>query len=32
MEGKPNEGEEEVDPEELVKREVTKDPWEPRLK
>lgn len=31
-EGKPLEGEEEVDPEVLVAREVAKDPWEPRLK
>ena len=31
-EGKPNEGEEDVEPEELLKREVAKDPWEPRLK
>ena len=29
---KPGPGEEEVDPEELMKREVAKDPWEPRLK
>ena len=26
------EGEEDVEPEELLKREVAKDPWEPRLK
>lgn len=32
MEGKPLEGEEEVEPEELMAREVKKDPWEPRLK
>ena len=32
MEGKPLEGEEDVEPEELLKREVAKDPWEPRLK
>jgi len=31
-EGKANEGEEDVEPEELQKREVAKDPWEPRLK
>ena len=31
-EGKPLEGEEEVEPEELLRREVKKDPWEPRLK
>ena len=31
-EGKANEGEEDVEPEELLKREVAKDPWEPRLK
>lgn len=29
---KPGPGEEEVDPEELMKREVAKDPWEARLK
>ena len=28
----PGPGDEEVDPEELMKREVTRDPWEPRLK
>jgi len=32
MEGRPLEGEEEVEPEELMAREVQKDPWEPRLK
>lgn len=32
MPGQPREGEEEVEPEELQKREVAKDPWEPRLK
>lgn len=32
MEGKPEEGEEEIEPEELLAREVKKDPWEPRLK
>ena len=31
-EPKPGPGDEEVDPEELMKREVAKDPWEPRLK
>ena len=31
-EGKALEGEEEVEPEELLRREVEKDPWEPRLK
>jgi len=29
---KPGPGEEEADPEDLMKREVTRDPWEPRLK
>lgn len=33
MEAKPAEGDgDEVDPEELKKREIAKDPWEPRLK
>jgi len=32
MDSKPLEGEEEVEPEELLKREVKKDPWEARLK
>lgn len=35
MEGKPYEpaeGEEPPEPEELKKREIAKDPWEPRLK
>ena len=34
LDAKPAEGEggEEVDPEELKKREIAKDPWEPRLK
>jgi hypothetical protein len=32
MPGNPLPGEEDVEPEELLKREVTKDPWEPRLK
>ena len=31
-EGKPKEGEEEVDPEELLNREIAKDPWDRRLK
>jgi len=31
LDGKPI-GDEEVEPEELLKREVQKDPWEPRLK
>mgnify|MGYP000745644264 CR=1 FL=1 len=31
LEGKPN-GEEEVEPADLLAREVKKDPWEPRLK
>jgi hypothetical protein len=31
-EGKPLEGEEEVEPEVLLAREVSKDPWEDRLK
>lgn len=31
-EGQPLEGEEEVEPEELLAREIKKDPWEPRLK
>jgi hypothetical protein len=31
-EGKPLEGEEDVEPEEILRREVTKDPWEVRLK
>lgn len=31
-EGKPLEGEEEVEPAELLAREVAKDPWEARLK
>jgi radial spoke head protein 4A len=30
--GKPLEGEDDVDPDELLRREVTKDPWEERLK
>jgi len=29
---KPGPGQEEVDPEELMKLEVAKDPWEARLK
>lgn len=32
MEGKPIEGEEDVEAEELMKREIAKDQWEPRLK
>lgn len=33
MDAKPAEGDgDEVDPEELKKREIAKDPWEPRLK
>jgi len=32
IEGKPLEGEEEVEPADLLAREVKKDPWEPRLK
>ena len=32
MEGKPLEGEDDIEPEELLKREVSKDPWEARLK
>ena len=32
MEGKPLPGEEEVEPEELLRREIAKDPLEPRLK
>ena len=33
MDPKPVEGDgEEVDPEELKKREIAMDPWEPRLK
>lgn len=31
-EGQPLEGEEDVEPEELLAREIKKDPWEPRLK
>jgi hypothetical protein len=31
-ESKPGPGEEELEPEELQKREVAKDPWEKRLK
>ena len=31
-EPKPGPGEEELEPEELMKREVDKDPWEKRLK
>lgn len=31
-EPKPGPGEEEVEPEELMRREVAKDPWEKRLK
>ena len=31
-EGKPREGEVDVDPEELLNREIAKDPWDRRLK
>lgn len=32
VDGQAIEGEEDVEPEELLRREVAKDPWEPRLK